>query len=118
MKTTVEIQDALYERARAAAREEGRTFRKLLEEALQQHLQARGNRPVFQLKNRSVGGRGLHEAAQNQGGYTALRDLAYPATRQRVHAMQRNIPGQENKTSVTEIALVKPAAPQTTHDCG
>ena len=55
MKTTVEIDDALFARAKAFARREGRTMRSLIEEGLRRSLEPGEVRGPFVLPDRSVG---------------------------------------------------------------
>jgi hypothetical protein len=55
MKTTVEIQDGLLERARQHARRSGRPVRALIEEGLRLVLQQRIRRGAYKLADRSVG---------------------------------------------------------------
>lgn len=60
MKTTVEIADPLFARARAAAERDGETLRALIESGLTRELAARSAAAKpFKLKNVSVGGSGL-----------------------------------------------------------
>jgi hypothetical protein len=55
MKTTLEIQDSLLERAKRLSRREGRPLRALVEEGLRLVL-ARGSRtPAYELPDLSVG---------------------------------------------------------------
>jgi hypothetical protein len=55
MKTTVEIPDALLDRARRQARRTGRPVRALIIEGLRLVLQTEDERPSFKLPDRSVG---------------------------------------------------------------
>jgi hypothetical protein len=55
MKTTVEITDALLERARKHAGETGQTVRGLIEEGLRRVLEAEPPAKPFHLPDRSVG---------------------------------------------------------------
>ncbi len=58
MKTTVEIPDALLDRARHHARRSGRPVRSLIEEGLRLVLQAESARARYRLPDRSVGNAG------------------------------------------------------------
>ena len=55
MKTTVEISDAVFERARKHARKTGKSLRALIEEGLQLVLRAGEKRPRYRLPDRSIG---------------------------------------------------------------
>lgn len=55
MKTTVEIPDALLDRARAHARRSGRPVRALIEEGLRLVLRAESGGAPYELPDRSVG---------------------------------------------------------------
>jgi hypothetical protein len=55
MKTTIEIQDALLERAKRHARRAGRPLRAIVEEGLRRVLSERTARPAYQLPDASVG---------------------------------------------------------------
>jgi hypothetical protein len=55
MKTTVEISDALLERAKRHARRTGRPVRALIEEGLRLVLQQESARRRYRLPDRSVG---------------------------------------------------------------
>jgi hypothetical protein len=58
VKTTVEIQDGLLERARRHARRSGRSVRALIEEGLRLVLQQEVRRGAYELVDRSVGNAG------------------------------------------------------------
>ena len=55
MKTTVEIPDALLERARRQAQRSGQPVRALIEQGLRLVLEAEAGGARFQLEDRSVG---------------------------------------------------------------
>jgi hypothetical protein len=58
MKTTVEIQDALLDRARRHARRTGRPVRALIEEGLRLVLREQARRETYRLADHSVGNPG------------------------------------------------------------
>ena len=61
MKTTIDIADALFERAKLVAERDHTTFRALVEEGLLSVLERRATTQVpFQLRDASVDGNGLH----------------------------------------------------------
>lgn len=55
MKTTLEIQDALLERAKRHARRSRRSLRAIFEEGLRRVLSERSARAVYELQDLSVG---------------------------------------------------------------
>jgi hypothetical protein len=76
VKTTVEIDDALFRRAKAFARSHGRTMRSLLEEGLRRTLESTEVREAYVLVDRSVG----NPTAANpleQWSWQDLRDEIY-----------------------------------------
>ena len=76
MKTTIEIADALLERAKRLAIRESTTLRELVERGLRQVLRESGSATQFKLRDARVGGQGLrsdYEAA----GWDRIRDAAY-----------------------------------------
>ncbi len=64
MKTTVEISDALLERARELRVEEKTTLRALVEEGLRLVIEERSRRGPFKLRKASFRGRGLRPELQ------------------------------------------------------
>lgn len=77
MKTTVEIPDALLERARLQARRTGRPVRALIEEGLRLVLQAGSAKIDYQLPDRSVG---------TPGGPNPLEAMSWQDLRDEVYA--------------------------------
>jgi len=75
MKTTIEISDAILERAKAVAAEEGTTIRALVEDGLRQVLRTRRAGP-FRLRDAAVGGRGLTPEFRD-ASWDKIRDAAY-----------------------------------------
>lgn len=76
MKTTVEIGDALLERAKAVARRESTTLRALIEEGLETVLKGRRTEKAYVVPDCSVGGQGVDPAFQD-GEWAVLRDAIY-----------------------------------------
>ena len=76
MKTTVEIPDALLERARQHARRTGRPVRALIEEGLRHVLEAGVARVDYRLPDRSVGVRGGPNPLEAMS-WQDLRDEVY-----------------------------------------
>jgi hypothetical protein len=78
MKTTIEISDPLFAKAKALAQKENTTLRQLVEQGLQQVIrdrQSRAKKP-FKLRDASVPGGALTDEAIALGGWSALRDIA------------------------------------------
>ena len=75
MKTTIEISDAILERAKAVAAREGTTLRALVEDGLRQILRNRRS-GAFQLRDASVGGNGLTPEFSD-AGWDRIRDAIY-----------------------------------------
>jgi hypothetical protein len=77
MKTTIEIADDLFERARAVARKEKTTLRSLTEEGLRLVLKAKQQAKSQKFPPLvTVGGRGLSDEFRNRG-WEKIRDEIY-----------------------------------------
>jgi hypothetical protein len=76
VKTTVEISDALLERARKAAAREGTTIRALIEHSLRKELAARERSRTYRLPRVTFKGEGLHPDLEGKS-WAAVRDLLY-----------------------------------------
>ncbi|MEN9559717.1 MAG: hypothetical protein RLZZ502_928 [Pseudomonadota bacterium] len=77
MKATLDIADTLFFEAKEIVKRDMVTMRALVERGLRLALAEHKQKPKrFKLADKSVGGKGLSEHAQSQGGFAALRDLA------------------------------------------
>ncbi len=78
MKTTIEISDPLFAKAKALAQRESVTFRQLVEQGLQQVIRERSGKTAkpFKLRDGSVRGGELTAEAIARGGWSAMRDMA------------------------------------------
>ena len=76
MKTTVEIPDALLDRARKHARKTGQPVRALIEEGLRLLLRAEARRASYKLPDRSVG---------EPGGSNPLESLSWQDLRHEIY---------------------------------
>lgn len=76
MKTTVEISDALLERARDLLATEKTTLRALIEEGLRRVIEEHAERKPFKLRHASFGGRGL-QPEMREADWSTIRSLAY-----------------------------------------
>ena len=76
MKTTLEIADALLERARRHARKTGRPLRAVVEDGLRRVLDARPAPPTYELPERSVGDPGAKNPLATYS-WPELRDEIY-----------------------------------------
>lgn len=73
VKTTVEISDALFQQAKAAAAEQGVSFRELVESGLRRVLKEVPPKKKFKLRDRSFRGDGLTPGTTWEG----ILDKAY-----------------------------------------
>jgi hypothetical protein len=80
MKTTVEISDALLERARRHARRAGKPLRAVIEEGLRRVLEAETEPARYQLPDRSVGVAGGPNPLEARS-WQDLRDEIYGGER-------------------------------------
>jgi len=78
MKTTIEISDAILEKAKAVAAREGTTVRALVEDGLRQVLRNRRGAVAFRLRDASVSGNGLRPEFRD-AGWDRVRDALYDA---------------------------------------
>ena len=77
MKTTVEIDDVLLQRAKQVAAERRQTLKSVLEAALSQYLEeAAVAQKSFKLRKCTFGGRGL-QAPLQEGDWSSIRSLIY-----------------------------------------
>jgi hypothetical protein len=77
MKTTVEISDALFRKARRIAADEGTTLRALVEEGLTEVVQRRSAPKPFKMRDASFqGGHGLQPEFAD-GDWSKIRDAIY-----------------------------------------
>jgi hypothetical protein len=80
MKTTVEIQGALLERARRHARRAGKPLRAIIEEGLRRVLDAEQEPASYRLPDRSVG---------KAGGPNPLESLSWQDLRDEIYGSGR-----------------------------
>jgi len=79
MKTTIDIQDQLYVRAKLLARNEGRTVRSIVEEGLRHCLseaEGRGRNKTYALEDLSVGESGSPNPLESMS-WDEIRDEIY-----------------------------------------
>jgi hypothetical protein len=88
MKTTVEISDALLDRAREQARRSGRPVRALIEEGLRLVLEAERSKPAYRLPDRSVG-RHASEGGRPRAGTCRGSDRVGHSLAVRLRVLQR-----------------------------
>lgn len=77
MKTTIEISNPLFAKAKALALRESITFRQLVEQGLQQVIRERTAKSAkpFKLRDGSVDG-ALSAEAIAKGGWSSIREMA------------------------------------------
>jgi hypothetical protein len=76
MKTTIEINDSLLRKAKAAAQREGTTVRELVERGLRQVLKEQQGRPTFKLRDASFSGAGPTPEQRGES-WDEIRDAIY-----------------------------------------
>ena len=76
MKTTVEIEDHLFERAKTEARRRKVTLRRLVEQGLRHELSMPAKRTRYRMKDVSVGGDGLQPGI-DFSNWEQIRDIVY-----------------------------------------
>ena len=76
MRTTVDLPDELLLEVQRIAREQHRTMRSVLEEALRSTIARYQGTQVFELSDASVGGNGLQPEFR-EAGWDELRAAAY-----------------------------------------
>jgi hypothetical protein len=77
VKTTVEIADPLFEKARALAEREGTTLRALIEEGLRSVVGRRAESKPFKLRDASFKGGGGMNPEFAEGGWERIRAAIY-----------------------------------------
>ena len=75
MKTTIDLSDALFASAKQFAAARDMTLRAVIEHSLARTLREEAPAHAFKLRDASVGGKGLTDAARALSS-SALRDLA------------------------------------------
>jgi hypothetical protein len=76
MKTTIEINDALLERAKRYAERRRTSLRSVVEDALRKEVDREENAPRFKLRDASYGLGGMNPEFE-EGGWPAIRDEIY-----------------------------------------
>ena len=76
MKTTIDISDDLAARAKAYAAKERITLRSLVERGLREILRFEEQREQFELRDASVGGRGL-QTGYEDADWSRIRAVSY-----------------------------------------
>jgi predicted component of type VI protein secretion system len=76
MKTTLDISDALLEKAKSVAAQDGVTLRSLVEQGLQNVLATRHGAKAFKLRDASVKGKGLNPEFAD-ADWATVRDMIY-----------------------------------------
>lgn len=77
MKTTIELPEALFEKAKRHARKHKTTLKALIEQGLRQVMATKPDTPPFKLRDASVNGKGLNPEFQD-ASWEQLRDAIYP----------------------------------------
>lgn len=76
MKTTIELPEALFTKAKRHARARKTTLKALIEQGLRMILAEKRDAPAFKLRKASVGGNGLREEFKG-ARWEQIRDAAY-----------------------------------------
>ena len=76
MKTTIQIPNSLFGKAKKLASLEGTTLRALIEEALRRLIEERSHTTAFRLRKATFQGRGLQSHLKG-ASWDRLRDMAY-----------------------------------------
>lgn len=76
MKTTIELPEALFAKAKRHARARKTTLKALIEQGLRLVLAEKRDGPRFKLRDASVGGKGLNPEYRN-ASWEQLRDTIY-----------------------------------------
>jgi hypothetical protein len=76
MKTTIELPEALFAKAKRHARKHKTTLKALIEQGLRQVLATRSDEANFKLRDASVQGKGLNPEYR-EAGWEQLRDAIY-----------------------------------------
>ena len=77
MKTTIELPEALFDKAKRHARKHKTTLKALIEQGLRQVLAARSGTAPFKLRDASVNGKGVNPEFRD-ASWEQLRDAIYP----------------------------------------
>ena len=76
MKTTIDIADSLFARAKGLSRREGTTLKQLVDEGLEKVLAEKENRQSVRIQPVVMEGTGI-DPAFLQGGWNAIREAIY-----------------------------------------
>jgi Arc/MetJ family transcription regulator len=78
MKTTIDLNDALFDAVKAVAGRRGETFRSIVEAALREYLKssAATKRQPLHLRRHAFQGRGLRPEVA-EGSWEAIREITY-----------------------------------------
>ncbi len=76
MKTTIELPEALFSKAKRHARKHKTTLKALIEQGLRQVLSTKPDAASFKLRDASVNGKGLNPEFR-EAGWEQVRDAIY-----------------------------------------
>ncbi len=77
MKTTIELPEALFDKAKRHARKHKTTLKALIEQGLHQVLATKPDTAPYKLRDASVNGKGLNPEYRD-ASWEQLRDALYP----------------------------------------